>query len=90
MYRPSDIKTSNDDSSSCMNRDVEFRCLQRMRIRNSAKNRTYDDATTTYVVVCSRMASKSVKAQLKAAKAAVGRKEFQEVARICQVRTANN
>ena len=33
------------------------------------------------------MASKSVKAELKAAKAAVGKKEYHEVARICQVRT---
>ena len=32
------------------------------------------------------MSSKAVKAQLKAAKAAVGRKEYQEVSRICQVR----
>ena len=35
------------------------------------------------------MASKSVKAQLKAAKAAVGKKEYHEVARICQVRTVS-
>ena len=35
------------------------------------------------------MSTKEIKAHLKAAKAAVGRKDFQEVERICQVQQAN-
>ena len=35
------------------------------------------------------MSTKEIKARLKAAKAAVGRKDFQEVERICQVQQTN-